>query len=174
MILLINTTEDKSQIALIKNSKILAQAIFEAELSHSEKLLPEISKLFKLESLQKLVAAGFSLRRQGFSLRDLEAIIVITGPGSYTGCRVGVATANALAFSLDIPIIGINKFEIYKNPRLCQDFGGQAKEKDFFGKKTILKIIQIACKKLKKKKIEKITLPFYEKPPHITKPKSIF
>lgn len=158
MFLLINTTEDKSQLALAQNHKILAYKIFEANFAHSEKLLPEITKLLKLESLRK--QGRKKKAAPGFSLCDLEAIIVITGPGTFTGCRVGVATANALAFSLNIPVVGINKFEIFKN----------LKEKNLFSKKVISKIIQIACKKLK---IEKIAAPFYEKPPHITKPKPI-
>src|SRR5687768_14392700 len=37
-------------------------------------------------------------------LQDLTAIKVVTGPGSFTGLRVGVAVANALAYSLDIPV----------------------------------------------------------------------
>lgn len=176
MFLLIDTTENKSQVVLAKDDRILRKKVFEANFAHSEKLLPEISKLLKPDSLRKqdrkkkmaaaYLAVGRALRSRDLnfmskSLCDLKAIIVVAGPGSYTGCRVGVAVANALGFSLNIPVVGINKFEIFKNP----------KEKSFFTKEAVLKIIQKAQKKLKTKKIEKISLPFYEKPPHITKPK---
>lgn len=40
------------------------------------------------------------------SARDLKAIAVYNGPGSYTGVRVGVTIANALSFSLNIPVFG--------------------------------------------------------------------
>lgn len=42
----------------------------------------------------------------GKGLQDLKGIVVCTGPGSYTGVRVGVTIANSMALSLNIPIIG--------------------------------------------------------------------
>lgn len=49
---------------------------------------------------------------------DLTAIGIIVGPGSFTGIRLGIAYAKGLSIGLNIPIIPINKFEIYleKNP----------------------------------------------------------
>ena len=49
---------------------------------------------------------------------DLNAIGVVTGPGSFTGIRLGIAYAKGLALGLNIPIIPINAFEIYlvENP----------------------------------------------------------
>jgi len=44
------------------------------------------------------------LKKQDLKLNDLSSIEVNTGPGSYTGIRVGVAIANALSFSLGIPV----------------------------------------------------------------------
>lgn len=40
------------------------------------------------------------------TLKDLDAIEVNTGPGSFTGLRVGIAIANALSFALNIPVNG--------------------------------------------------------------------
>lgn len=42
----------------------------------------------------------------GITLQDLTEVEVATGPGSYTGLKVGVAVANALAFALEIPVNG--------------------------------------------------------------------
>lgn len=76
------------------NGKVLAlkESLDEAY-SHSEKL-----NLFIDEAL----------RQSGIDFKDLDAVAVSKGPGSYTGLRIGVSTAKGLAFALDIPIIGID------------------------------------------------------------------
>lgn len=53
-----------------------------------------------LELVEKL------LQKQGITLKDLNGIEVNTGPGSFTGLRVGASIANTLAFSLGIPVNG--------------------------------------------------------------------
>jgi tRNA threonylcarbamoyladenosine biosynthesis protein TsaB len=47
------------------------------------------------------------LREQGIKARDLEAIAVSKGPGSYTGLRIGVSVAKGIAYGASIPLIGI-------------------------------------------------------------------
>lgn len=49
-----------------------------------------------------------ALTHAGFQMSDLDAIAVAMGPGSYTGLRVGVATAKGLCFALDKPLIAVN------------------------------------------------------------------
>ena len=46
------------------------------------------------------------LKAKHLSLSDLNGIVVYQGPGSFTGLRIGISVANALADSLDIPIVG--------------------------------------------------------------------
>ena len=75
--------------------------------------LEEISSIKKegmknqSENLLKLVDKVLTNNEK--NKKDIEAIFVFVGPGSYTGLRVGVATANALAFSLKIKVIGVEK-----------------------------------------------------------------
>ena len=51
-------------------------------------------------------------------MNQLDAVGVSAGPGSFTGLRIGVATAKGLAFGLDIPLISMNSLEIMIN---CYD-----------------------------------------------------
>lgn len=67
---------------------------------------------FKKESQQKFGSQALLgsieevVREAHLTLQDLNEVEVATGPGSYTGLRVGVAVANALAFALEIPVNG--------------------------------------------------------------------
>ena len=53
------------------------------------------------------------MRDAGASWRDLTAIGVVVGPGSFTGIRLGIAYAKGLAMGLNIPLVPINAFELY-------------------------------------------------------------
>ncbi len=49
----------------------------------------------------------------GASWRDISAIGVVVGPGSFTGIRLGIAYAKGIALGLNIPMVGINAFDLY-------------------------------------------------------------
>jgi len=48
------------------------------------------------------------VREAGISIKDLRAVSVASGPGSYTGLRIGVSTAKGLCYALNIPLIAID------------------------------------------------------------------
>ncbi|MDD3887620.1 MAG: tRNA (adenosine(37)-N6)-threonylcarbamoyltransferase complex dimerization subunit type 1 TsaB [Patescibacteria group bacterium] len=91
MILLINTATYISFVGIAHEKKIIKKKIWEANLRQSEDLLPIIKKLV--------------------GNNKIDGIIVVTGPGSYTGLRVGIATANALAFGWNCKVVGVDRFE---------------------------------------------------------------
>lgn len=91
MVLSINTKDRQViKVALKKAGKILDSLSEENEYG-SQVLLPLITKLLKKNKLE---------------FKDLKGIEVETGPGSYTGLKVGASVANALGYSLGIPVNG--------------------------------------------------------------------
>ncbi len=91
MILHINTKEQGKVSVAIKESGQVIKSLSAQNKFGSQVLLPLISKL---------------LDREKMILKDIKGIEVETGPGSFTGLRVGVAVANALGFALNIPVNG--------------------------------------------------------------------
>ncbi|MDR1207666.1 MAG: tRNA (adenosine(37)-N6)-threonylcarbamoyltransferase complex dimerization subunit type 1 TsaB [Rickettsiales bacterium] len=53
------------------------------------------------------------LADNGITFRNLTAIGVVVGPGSFTGIRLGIAYAKGLSIGLNIPVVSVNAFEIY-------------------------------------------------------------
>jgi len=63
---------------------------------------------------------GDVIQQAGVSFRDLDAVAVSMGPGSYTGLRIGVSTAKGLCFALDKPLIAIHTLKMMANGYLAQ------------------------------------------------------
>jgi tRNA threonylcarbamoyladenosine biosynthesis protein TsaB len=95
MILGIDSSSKTASAALADGDTLLAQMTVNNGLTHSHTLLPMIQSL--------LTAAGAGPR-------DLRGIAVTIGPGSFTGLRIGLATAQALAFP-DLPCAGVSSLE---------------------------------------------------------------
>ena len=89
-ILYIDTTDNqKVTVSINKHAKMTITA--SAKVLKAQAVLPSIDKL---------------LKKCKISLSDINEIKVNTGPGSFTGIRVGLSVANALAYSLGIPVNG--------------------------------------------------------------------
>ena len=92
MILRIDTTKQlEVHIELEDPKSGRVQKLVQKQKLGSQVLLPMIVKILKKNEL---------------NLKDLTAVEVNYGPGSFTGTRVGVSVANALGFALDIPVNG--------------------------------------------------------------------
>jgi tRNA threonylcarbamoyl adenosine modification protein YeaZ len=71
----------------------------------------------RTEARLVLQAADALMRAAGISPGDLDGVVVGTGPGSFTGVRIGLATARGLALGLDVPVAGVST--------LCAFAGGR-------------------------------------------------
>ena len=79
-------------------------------------------KYTKIEAVKQAIALPSAvtdfLKQNNAKMSDLSAIGVIVGPGSFTGIRMGIAYAKGLGIGLNIPVVGVNLFELYlyENP----------------------------------------------------------
>ncbi len=109
--LYIDTTSEYSLVQISNDSKTFVEERWLSEHKLGDDLLPKIVKMLDQASI---------------TLKDLNCIVVNGGPGSFTGTRVGVSTANALAWSLNIPVFAsdhINAFlktSVGQNPHFTK------------------------------------------------------
>ena len=93
-------------------------------ISDGEKLLclcEEVSENYKQsESLHTYVE--WALEGAKLTLKDLDAISLGKGPGSYTGLRIGASSAKGFCYGLNIPMIATNSLETMIEPFLNKDF----------------------------------------------------
>ena len=96
-ILNIETATKNCSVSLANEGKTIAcKEIAEQNFSHAEKLHVFIEEL---------------LQENNLTYKDLKAIAVSQGPGSYTGLRIGVSSAKGLCYALNIPLIAIDTLE---------------------------------------------------------------
>lgn len=95
-LLYIDTSSNYLYSAIIDNNDLLCEIKKEFGQNLSEVALPEIVNLFNKKNLEA---------------KDIDKIIVVNGPGSFTGIRIGITIAKTFAWSLNIPIITISGLE---------------------------------------------------------------
>ncbi|CDB32433.1 universal bacterial protein YeaZ [Clostridium sp. CAG:575] len=96
-ILCIDTSSKLCGVGIFENEKLIDKIELNNGLTHSETLMPILKQILEKNSLV---------------LKDFDLIAVDIGPGSFTGIRIGVATAKAFSDSLTIPCVGIDSLEI--------------------------------------------------------------
>ncbi|HPM41943.1 MAG TPA: tRNA (adenosine(37)-N6)-threonylcarbamoyltransferase complex dimerization subunit type 1 TsaB [bacterium] len=95
-ILSIDTTSMQGSLAVTDGARILAQEQQGLPGTHSEKLIQSVDHLLKLA---------------GWKRDEVEGIAVAVGPGSFTGLRIGLATAKGMAMSVGCRIAGVSSLE---------------------------------------------------------------
>ena len=99
-ILHLETTTLNCGVAIFSGSEVIAsKSIREEGYSHAENIMPFIEEV---------------LTSSGLSKSDLDAVSVSGGPGSYTGLRIGVATAKGICHALSLPFIAVDTLSILK------------------------------------------------------------
>jgi tRNA threonylcarbamoyladenosine biosynthesis protein TsaB len=91
LILALRTDKPESEIGLYEDGVQLVYTQWQAHRQLAETIHQKIQEVFA---------------SQGKALPDIDAVVVYKGPGSFTGLRIGLSVANALALSYEIPIIG--------------------------------------------------------------------
>src|SRR3954471_20913556 len=88
LILAFDTATDVATSALVSDGEVIGERV-----SRAATLLEDVDAL---------------LRQAGAHTRDLDALAVGIGPGSFTGVRVGLATARGIALALGLPVAGVS------------------------------------------------------------------
>ncbi len=98
LILCLETATTNCSVGIAKDGKLLALKEDNSKnYSHAEKL-----HIFINEALEEA----------GITSKDLDAVAISKGPGSYTGLRIGVSSAKGLCYSLDIPLISVPTLDL--------------------------------------------------------------
>lgn len=90
LILTVRTDKPEAEIGLYDDTNQLAYVTWQAHRQLAETIHHKIDEL---------------LKSQGRTLGDIEGVVCYKGPGSFTGLRIGMSVANALAYSNQLPII---------------------------------------------------------------------
>jgi len=97
LILHIDTAQEEATVALSENDKVIEVLQSKDQKNHAAFLQPAIQTI---------------IQHSTFNIQQLNAVSVIAGPGSYTGLRVGLASAKGLCYALSIPLITLNTLKI--------------------------------------------------------------
>ena len=93
----IDTSSNATSIAVIEDNKLICEYTVNTKTTHSQKLMPMIENMLKISEV---------------NVNDMDIIAICQGPGSFTGLRIGMATAKALSHVNNLPIVGVNSLEL--------------------------------------------------------------
>jgi tRNA threonylcarbamoyladenosine biosynthesis protein TsaB len=96
LVLALDTTTSSGSCALVRDGRVVLEQVNDAPNAHAEHLPADLMSL---------------LERAGVSLSDIDIFAVATGPGSFTGLRIGIATMQGLAFAEGKPLVGVSGFD---------------------------------------------------------------
>ena len=92
LVLAIESSSQVAGAAIVDEERIISECVLNKGLKHSEVLMPIIDSVFSMGDVE---------------VSDIDLFAVSKGPGSFTGLRIGIATAKGLAQSVNRPVIGV-------------------------------------------------------------------
>ena len=125
LILGIETSCDETAASVVRDGREILSSVIASQIDLHKPfggVVPELASREHLEKIEPIVLE--TLRQAGISYGEIDAIAVTQGPGLVGSLLVGVCFAKALAFGLDIPLIGVNHIEghvfsvIFDNPQI--------------------------------------------------------
>jgi tRNA threonylcarbamoyladenosine biosynthesis protein TsaB len=128
IILAIRTDKPEAELHIYEDTELINSVVWEAHRQLTDTIHIKIKEL---------------LNKNGKAWNDINAVVVFKGPGSFTGLRIGISVANALALGLSIPVVAQG-------------------EEDW---------LQAGIARLSNGEDEKIAMPFYGADANITLPK---
>ncbi|WP_428910570.1 tRNA (adenosine(37)-N6)-threonylcarbamoyltransferase complex dimerization subunit type 1 TsaB [Niallia sp. Krafla_26] len=96
-VLALDTSNYSLGVALINDEKVIGEYMTNMKKNHSVRVMPAIERLLSDCDMKP---------------SDINKIVVAKGPGSYTGVRIGVTIAKTLAWTLNIPLVGVSSLEV--------------------------------------------------------------
>lgn len=109
-LLAIDTSSAVASAAILEDNKLVAEYILNNKKTHSQKIMPMVEELMRDSELE---------------VSDIDIFAAAYGPGSFTGLRIGVATAKALAHAVKKPMVEVSTLEgiaynaLYSSCLLC-------------------------------------------------------
>ena len=100
LILNIDTAVETASLCLTKDREVISSAKNESQKDHASWLHVTIKEIFEKDNIE---------------LGSIDAIAVTSGPGSYTGLRIGMATAKGICYALNKPLICLNTLLVMAN-----------------------------------------------------------
>ena len=97
LLLALDTATETGSLALVAGDQVLMEYSLESPNAYLTCLMPGVAAI---------------LRNTGQEIADLDAVAVSTGPGNFTGLRIGLATAKTLAWSLKCPLVPVPTLEV--------------------------------------------------------------
>jgi tRNA threonylcarbamoyladenosine biosynthesis protein TsaB len=96
-LLALDTSTFVGTVAVVRDGELLSEWSASVRATHGETLLPQLSR---------------ALEHAGLALSDIDLFAVGIGPGSFTGVRIGVATAKGLALAEQKPLVGVTSLRV--------------------------------------------------------------
>lgn len=111
IVLGIESSCDETAAAVVDNRKILSNVIASQIKDHSKYggVVPEIASRKHIEAINPVLEQALS--DAGLELKEIEGVAVTRGPGLIGSLLIGLSTAKALAYTLNIPLVGVNHLE---------------------------------------------------------------